>query len=39
MTLDVETHEVAEKAIAMSSALALRIDGRLLPALVIVRAP
>ncbi len=37
--LDVETHEVADTAIATSTALALVIDGRLLPVLIVDGTP
>ncbi len=37
--LDVETHEVADTAIATSTALAVVIDGRLLPVLIVDRTP
>jgi hypothetical protein len=39
MTLDVVTHEVADTAMAMSTALALVVDSRLLPILIFDRTP
>ena len=37
--LDVETHEVADTAMATSTALAFVIDSRLLPVLIVDRTP